>query len=197
MLITMIGKVVVAATLTFLWLYYYGDEFTTLTGGWMAQAWSGASGWTATAPTLTKLASSLRATLSNTTSTVYSGVIRVTNKADLSAVARIRVTLSASLSGPKYQNSGGQNLYLMATAVNSGYWPWDGPPSAGVVATVHTHTSYGTSQTPSPEVLTDVQYILDVSGLPDGTYYISAGFVWYNQYTNSIVTIKSVEMLTA
>lgn len=199
MLTPMLAQILIMVSVTYLWLYLNGNEYTVITGGWMAQAWAGASGWTARLPGLSKGESSMGVVLTDPTPDVstYSGVVRVTNAIDLSAVSRIRVTLSASLSGPIQGQNGGQTIYLMATAATSGDWPWSGPSAAGVLANVHNHTSYGTQQIPPSEILSDVQYELDVSGLPDGSYYACVGFLWYKQYTFSSITIKSVEMLAA
>lgn len=193
MLTPMLAQILIMVSVTYLWLYLNGNEYTAITGGWVATAWSvSPSTVTATAPGLSKQPTYMICTLSGINQPARSGVVNAANAIDLSAVSKIRVTLSASLA-PRYSSAVGfQRIYLIAASAMSGNWPSTTPSAAGVIAMVHEHYYQTTTET-----LTDVVYELDVSGLPDGSYYVDAGFVWAYQSANSTVRIKSVEMLAA
>lgn len=190
MLITSIAQILIALSVTFLWLYLNGDEFTTLTGGWVSQAWSGfASAYTATLPGFSSGASYLGITLPGVDVAARSGVVRVSNLIDLSAISTIRVTLSANLPGQYSGRTVVQKLYLFATDLTTG--DWLSPSVYDALSLVHTHTN-----TQATETLTDVQYTLDVSALT-GSYRVCLGFEWEYQREQAFISVSAVEMLAA
>ena len=190
MLLKVIAGLLMVAALLFNWrLYYYGNEFTDTTGGWISQAWSGNSTiWTAVAPTLTKEASALKVDMSATYASGQSGVVRITNVVDLTDVSTVRVKFSGSL-GKIYNPGSGryQRLYLFVSDVTSGNW------TSGTVYDALTfmleHTASATY------TFSDAVYSVDVSALT-GSFRVCFGYVWAYQSEASWVRISEVELLS-
>lgn len=189
MLTITLAQILIVMAATYLWLYLNGDEYTTITGGWVSQAWSGvAASWAATAPSLTKETATLLIYLTNVNTTAKSGVVGITDLVDLSAVSTIRVTLpSATFSAINTPGSGReQKMWLFVSDVTTGDWLGSGVYDA--LSLVHSHTA-GTT-----ESLTNVSYTLDVSALT-GSYRVYLGFEWAYQTGISTIRVSSVEMI--
>lgn len=105
-----------------LYLYYFGDENTVVTGGWEAYAYipSGANTSTAKAPTVTKNSNNIEFSITGgTSSKSVLGTLFTENSIDLTNYKTIKVTLS-SISGNGWfaVSTNKQNLYDEVTANN-------------------------------------------------------------------------------
>ncbi|HWQ98934.1 MAG TPA: hypothetical protein VN538_12700 [Clostridia bacterium] len=170
------------------WLYRLGNEFTTITGGWVASAWSGNTAiWTGVAPGLTKEAAALKIDMTNTYSAGKSGVVGIANLVNLTNATTLRIKISYSLGGIDTPGSGRyQRLYLMVSDVTSGNWT-----SGTVYDALSLLIEHGAS---SVATATDVVFTLPVDTL-NGNYRVYLGLVWSYQNAASWVRISEVELV--
>lgn len=169
------------------WLYFLGNEFATITGGFSAYAWSGLSVWTDTAPGLTKNSTYMEVSMPNTYTSGKSGVVRTVSKVDLTNVSSIRIKMSYSLGGIYNPASDRyQRLYLFVTDVTTGKWKYSSIYDALTLMLEHLGNT-GLSGT-------DVEKTLNVSAL-SGSYYVCLGYAWAYQSGASTVQIKEMELI--
>lgn len=191
MLIPMLARIIIALSVTYLWLYLSGNEYTAITGGWVSQAWSGVNAsWIAKDPTLPKQTTYMSTYMSDVNVSTRSGVVRTTNLVDLSAVNTIRITLSGTLAGKDVGGTAYQEIYLFVANQTTG--DWISPSVYDALALVKEH--YPASLN-AIETLNSVSYTLDVSGVPDGNYYVCLGLAWAYQSGASTLRIEAVEMI--
>lgn len=85
------------------YLYTTGNEWSSITGGWIAQGLKFSSDTAATAPSLTKNSTYLRATLGKSGSSGNGGVVRPTNAIDLTKYSTVSFDIEYSR-GVVYNN---------------------------------------------------------------------------------------------
>lgn len=170
-----------------LYLYLSGNEYTATTGGWMAQAWSGNSSlWTAYLLQLTKYPTYLRISIGHGDYLSRSGVVRTTNKIDLTAATFVNVTLSGGLTGKNDYQPTRVLLYLFVNSTTTGNWAVD-TVAARTLLIDHNPTSTASTLVPS------TTYSLDVSALT-GTFYVCLGLTTIAELNPSYFDIGEVKL---
>ena len=166
------------------WLYKLGNEFTDITGGWQARAWTGnGSIWSAVAPGLTKNASSMVATMPDKYTSGKSGVIEIRNNVDLTAYRTLHLRLDFNLGGSGWNEDGYSRFYLVTAPVRSGNWTSSSVFSALLQCENHRANSNWAA--------TNREYSLDISGVA-GAQDVFVGCAWAYQLNASTLTIKEV-----
>ena len=167
-------------------LYNMGNEFVGVTGGWNIYGWSGLSAmWVGSGGSITKLSDAIRITMLDTGATGQSGALRVVNKVTLSNINTLKIKLSYSLGQVDTASGGYQRLYLFVSSVSSGDW---------TTPSVYDAINYIVNHTASTNlIVTGEEHTLDVSGLPDGDYYVCLGYVWRYQNISSWVEMSVLE----
>lgn len=172
------------------WLYRLGNEFSAITGGWQARAWTGnGSIWNATAPGLTKNADNMVASMPNTYSAGKSGVVEILNNIDLTPYTTLRVKLNLAIGGCSAVAGadGYQRIYLVCAADRTYTNGWTSSAIYKAISQVFTHTSTSAFNASNAE------YTLDVSGVNQAVD-VFFGLVWKQQAAGSTVTILEVEL---
>jgi len=172
------------------WLYKLGNEFTGITGGWQARAWTANSAiYTATAPGLTKNSGDMVASMSNTYSSGKSGVVEIINNVDLTPYTTLRVKVNLAIGGCSAvaEADGKQLIYLVCAANRSSANNWTDSAIYKAISLVFSHTST------SAYNASGVEYTLDVSGVNESVD-VFFGLVWKQQAAGSTVTILEVEL---
>lgn len=168
------------------WLYKLGNEFTDITGGWQARAWTGnGSIWSAVAPGLTKNASNMVASMPNTYSSGKSGVVEIINNVDLTGYNTLHLRLDFNLGGIDLNEDGYSRFYLVTAPVRSGNWTSSSVFSALLLCESQTANASRSA--------TNQEYSLDISGV-SGAQDIFIGCVWRQQLAASTLTIKEVQL---
>lgn len=168
------------------WLYKYGNEYPSFTGGWQARAWTGnGSIWNAVAPGFAKNASSMVATMPDKYTPDKSGVIEIRNNVDLTAYRTLHLRLDFNLGGIDLNEDGYSRFYLVTAPVRSGNWTSSSVFSALLLCESQTANASRSA--------TNREYSLDISGV-SGTQDVFVGCVWRQQLAESTLTIKEVQL---
>jgi len=172
------------------WLYKLGNEFTDITGGWQARAWTGNGAiYTATAPGLTKNADSMVATMPDEYKSGKSGVVEIINNVDLTPYTTLRVKVTLAIGGCSATAGadGKQLIYLVCAADRSASNDWTSSAVYKAISLVFTHTSVSAFNA------SNVEYTLDVSGVNQAVD-VFFGFVWKQQASSSTIGVTEVEL---
>ena len=172
------------------WLYRLGNEFSAITGGWQARAWTGNGAvYTATAPGLTKNAGDMVIGMPNTYSSGKSGVVEIVNNVNLTPYSTLRVKVNLAIGGCSAVAGadGYQRIYLVCAADRSASNNWTSSAIYKAISQVFTHTST------SAYNASNVEYTLDVSGVNEAVD-VFLGLVWKQQASGSTITILEVEL---
>ena len=169
-------------------LFMNGNEFESTTGGWMSQSWTGNSAvWIGSGPGKEIVDGLLR---SNGMDEIYktgnSGVVRTTNKIDLTGISSIKVKMNYSLGGVSEGDDGMQRIYLFTSQYSSGDWT-----SLSVASSLSLKVEHTGSSTLNR---TNQEFTLNVSSL-SGLHYVCFGYVWSYQNTVSVCNVISVELI--
>lgn len=171
------------------WLYRLGDEYTALTGGWQARAWSGnGSIWAHTAPGLTKNSGSMTASMPNAYSSGKSGVVEILNNIDLTPYTTLRVKLNLAIGGCYTAGSGYQRIYLVCAADRTYTNSWTSSAIYKALSLVYEHTAS------SAYNASNVEYTLDISGVNQAVD-VFLGLVWVQQAAGSTIETLEVELV--
>ena len=170
------------------WLYKLGNEYTAVTGGWQARAWTGnGSIWNAKAPGLTKNAGSMTVSMPDKYVAGKSGVVEIINNVDLTNFTTLRVKVNYSLGGIVSGSGGYQRIYLVCAANRSASNNWTSSSIYKALSLVQTHTSTSTS------TASNVTYTLDVSGVNEAVD-VFFGLAWVQQNIASTIEVLEVEL---
>lgn len=171
------------------WLYKLGNEFTAITGGWQARAWTGnGSIWTAKAPGLAKNAGSMTVSMTDKYASGKSGVVEIISDVDLTPYSTLRVKINLAIGGCYTAGSGYQRIYLVCAANRSASNNWTSSAIYKAISQVFTHTSS------SAYNASNVEYTLDVSGVNQAVD-VFFGLAWVQQAADSTFEILEVELL--
>lgn len=173
------------------WLYKLGNEFTALTGGWQARAWTGNGAiYTATAPGLTKNSGDMTASMPNTYSSGKSGVVEIINNVDLTPYTTLRVKVNLAIGGCSAAAGadGKQLIYLVCAANRSASNNWTSSAIYKAISQVFTHTSI------SAYNASNVEFTMDISGVNEAVD-VFFGLVWKQQAASSTMPILEVELI--
>jgi len=166
------------------WLYKLGNEFTDITGGWQARAWTGnGSIWSAVAPGLTKNASNMVASMPDKYTSGKSGVVEIINNVDLTGYNTLHLLLDFNLGGSGWDKDGYSQFYLVTAPVRSGNWTSSSVFSALLLCESQTANASRSA--------TNREYSLDISGVA-GAQDVFVGCAWAYQLNASTLTIKEV-----
>lgn len=187
--VRLIRKANAVITQLFRFLYRLGNEFSGTTGGWGAYSWSGLlATWVANAGSVSKLSSAIRVSMPNIGATGQSGVVRTNNKITITNQTAIKAKISYSLGQVSTGDGGFQRVYIFLADVSTGDWT-----SSGVYDALLLALNHGTS-TVSTGI--DEEFTLDISGIPDGDYYVCVGYVWRYQNQASWFELSEVQKIT-
>ena len=173
------------------WLYRLGNEFSAITGGWQARAWTGNGAiWTQTAPGLTKNAGDMVAAMPHAYSAGKSGVVEILNNVDLTPYTTLRVKVNLAIGGCSAVSGadGKQLIYLVCAADRSASNNWTSSAIYKAISQVFTHTSTSAFNASNAE------YTLDVSGVNQAVD-VFFGLVWKQQAAGSTITTLEVELI--
>lgn len=173
------------------WLYRLGNEFSTITGGWQARAWSGnGSIWSHAAPGLTKNTGNMVASMPNAYSSGKSGVVEIINNVDLTPYTTLRVKINLAISGCSWESGadGYQRVYLVCAADRTYTNGWTSSTIYKAISLAFNHTAT------SAYNASNIEYTLDVSGVNQAVD-VFFGLVWKQQQAASTITILEVELI--
>jgi len=171
------------------WLYRLGNEFTVLTGGWQARAWSGnGATWTAKAPGLTKNSGSMTVSMTDKYASGKSGVVEILNNVDLTPYSTLRVKINLAIGGCYTAGSGYQRIYLVCAADRTATNNWTSSTIYKAISQVFSHTSSGAY------TASNVEYTLDISGVNQAVD-VFFGLAWVQQAADSTFEVLEVELL--
>lgn len=173
------------------WLYRLGNEFSAITGGWQARAWTGnGSIYTATAPGLTKNSDSMTISMTNKYASGKSGVVEIINNVDITPYTTLRVKVNLAIGGCSAEPGadGKQLIYLVCAANRSASNNWTSSAIYKAISQVFSHTST------SAYNASDVTFTLDVSGVNQAVD-VFFGLVWRQQAEGSTITTLEVELI--
>jgi len=173
------------------YLYWLGNEFTAITGGWQARAWTGNGAiYTATAPGLTKNAGSMTVSMPDKYASGKSGVVEIVNNVNLTPYSTLRVKVNLAIGGCSAVAGadGYQRIYLVCAADRSASNNWTSSAIYKAISQVFSHTSTSAFNASNAE------YTLDVSGVNQAVD-VFFGLVWKQQAAGSTITTLEVELI--
>lgn len=164
------------------WLFKDGNEFTSITGGWAAYAWSyNTTTDVGGSPGVSNDGTRLNTSLANLYNSGISGVIRIGNMIDLTNVSTLKMRISGTLGACDTANEGYQEIYLFTRQNASGNW------NSG-----NTAQSLVVSHVSGASVNFDGDYSLNVASLT-GNHYLCIGIRWKKQNEATTLHFNNAE----
>ena len=162
-------------------LYKNGNEFTHVTGGWAAYAWSyNTATDSGGAPSTANNGTQLVTSLANLYNSAISGVIRTGNMIDLTNVGTIRLRIAGTLGACATSKGGYQEVYIFTRQSADGNWISGNTAQALVMS----HES-------GASVAVDAYVGLNVAALY-GAHYICIGVRWKQQNEPTVFWIQDI-----